>query len=134
MRSVSALLLTSLIALGCGGTSTAPPSNTTAPPRVATRITIYTGDGQAGLKGSALRDPLCTNVFDASGNLMSGVMVTYTVATGGGQLQLPVDVPTDANGISTSGLWTLGPAAGTQTVTASTAGVAASVTFTATAR
>jgi hypothetical protein len=135
MRSVSALLLTSLIALGaCGGSSTAPPGYTQTPPRVATRITIYTGDGQSGLKGSALRDPLCTNVFDANGNLMTGVTVTYTVATGGGQLQLPVDVPTDANGIATSGTWTLGPAAGVQTVTASTAGVAASVTFTATAR
>jgi hypothetical protein len=132
MRSVSTMFLTSLIALGgCGGYSSA--SNTTAPP-VATRITIYTGDGQAGPKGSVLPDLLCTNVFDASGRLMYGVMVTYTVATGGGQLQLPTSVATDSRGIATSGTWTLGPAAGTQTVTASTAEVAASVTFTATAQ
>jgi hypothetical protein len=131
MRSVSALLLTSVIALGaCGGYSSAP-GNT---PPVATRITIYTGDGQTGPKGSALADPLCTNVFDASGRLMYGVTVTYTVATGGGQLQLPTSVVTDSRGIATSGTWTLGPAVGTQTVTASTAGVAASVTFTATAQ
>ena len=129
MRSVSALLLTSVIALGaCGGYSSAPAS------QVATRITIYTGDGQAGPKGSVLADPLCTNVFDASGRLMYGVMVTYTVATGGGQLQLPTTVATDTRGIATSGTWKLGPAAGIQTVTASTAGVAASVTFTATAQ
>ena len=129
MRFVSALLLTSVIALGaCGGYSSAPSS------QVATRITIYTGDGQTGLKSSALADPLCTNVFDASGRLMYGVMVTYTVATGGGQLQPPASVATDTRGIATSGTWTLGPAAGTQTVTASTAGVAASVTFTATAQ
>jgi len=132
MRSVSALLLTSVIALGaCGGYSSAPASNTQP---VATRITIYTGDGQTGPKGSMLADPLCTNVFDASGRLMYGVTVTYTVATGGGQLQLPTSVATDSRGIATSGTWTLGPAAGTQTVTASTAGVAASVTFTATAQ
>jgi hypothetical protein len=132
MRSVSALLLTSVIALGaCGGYSSAPASST---PPVATRITIYTGDGQTAPKGSVLADPLCTNVFDASGRLMYGVMVTYTVATGGGQLQLPTTVATDTRGIATSGTWTLGPAAGTQTVTASTAGVAASVTFTATAQ
>ena len=135
MRSVSALLLTSLIALGgCGGYSSAAGNYTTAPPQVATRITIFRGDLQAGPKGSVLPDLLCTNVLDASGRLMYGVMVTYTVATGGGVLQLPTSVATDTQGIATSGTWTLGPAAGTQTVTASTAGVAASVTFTATAQ
>jgi len=129
MRSVSTMFLASVIALGaCGGYSSAPAG------QVATRITIYTGDGQAGPKGSVLPELLCTNVFDASGRLMYGVMVTYTVATGGGQLQLPTSVATDARGIATSGTWTLGPAAGTQTVTASTAGVALSVTFTATAQ
>ncbi len=129
MRSVSTMFLTSLIALGaCGGDSSAPAS------QVATRITIYTGDLQAGAKGSVLRDPLCTNVLDASGQLMRGVTVTYTVATGGGQLQAPASVQTDGSGIAQSGLWTLGPTAGAQTVTASTAGVAASVTFTATAQ
>jgi len=129
MRSVSAMFLTSLIALGgCGGYSSAPGG------QVATRIAIYTGDGQAGLKGYPLLDPLCTNVFDASGDLMYGVTVTYTVATGGGHLQLPTSVATDTRGIATSGTWFLGPSAGTQTVTASTAGVVASVTFTATAQ
>jgi hypothetical protein len=132
MRSNFALLLTSLLAVGgCGGSSAA--DDTAAPP-VATRITIYTGDGQTGLKGSALPELLCTNVFDASGHLMYGVMVTYTVATGGGVLQLPNTVATNSRGIASSGTWTLGPAAGTQTVTASTPGVAASVTFTATAQ
>ena len=132
MRSVSTMFLTSLIALGgCGGSSAA---DTTAPPPVATRITIYTGDGQAGPKGSVLPDPLCTKVWDASGHVIRGATVTYTVATGGGQMQAPASVQTDASGIATSGTWTLGPAAGTQTVTASTPGVALTVTFTATAQ
>ena len=135
MRSVSALLLTSLIALGaCGGSYSTSPSGTPGTPRAAFRITIYTGDGQSGPKGSALPDPLCTNVFDNQGHLMSGVTVTYTVTTGEGQIQPPASVATDANGIATSGLWTLGPAAGIQTVTASTAGVTATVTFSATAQ
>jgi hypothetical protein len=133
MRSASAVLLTSLLALaGCGVYSSAPDYMT--PTQVATRITIYLGNNQSGAKGSALPDPLCTNVFDQNGRLMYGVTVTYMVATGGGQLQAPASVQTDASGIATSGSWTLGPAAGTQTVTASTAGVAASVTFTATAQ
>ena len=108
MRSVSTMFLTSLIALGgCGGYSSAAGNYTTAPPQVATRIAYYTGGGQAGLKGSVLPDPLCTNVFDASGRLMYGVMVTYTVVTGGGELQLPTSVATDARGIATSGTWKL---------------------------
>jgi hypothetical protein len=135
MRSVSALLLTSLIALAaCGGSSSTSPSGTGGTPRTAYRITIYTGDGQAGPKGSALGDPLCTNVFDGQGNLMANVMVTYTVTTGGGQMQDPISVPTNSSGIATSGTWTLGPVAGIQTVTASTAGVAQTVTFSATAQ
>jgi hypothetical protein len=134
MRSASAVLLTSLLALaGCGGSATSPTYNP-APAAVATRIAIYLGNNQSGPKGSALPDPLCTNVFDQNGRLMYGVTVTYTVATGGGQLQAPASVQTDASGIATSGSWTLGPATGMQTVTASTAGVAASVTFTATAQ
>ena len=134
MRSVSTLFLVFLIALGgCGGYSSAP-SYTTGPPPVATRITIWIGDGQAGPKGSVLPDPLCTKVWDASGHVIRGATVTYTVATGGGQMQAPASVQTDASGIATSGTWTLGPAAGAQTVTASTAGVVASVTFTATAQ
>jgi hypothetical protein len=131
MRSVSAVFLTSLLAVaGCGGYSTAPDN------AVATRITIYTGDGQTGNKGSALPEFLCTNVLDASGRRILGATVTYIVATGGGVLQDPASVQTDSQGIATSGTWTLGPAAGTQTVTASTAGAAGSlsVTFTATAQ
>jgi hypothetical protein len=135
MRSVSALLLTSLIAMGaCGGGYSTSPSGTPGTPRAAYRIAIYTGDGQAGPKGSVLPAPLCTNVFDNYGHLMSGVLVTYTVTTGGGQIQPPASVATDANGISTSGSWTLGPAAGIQTVTASTEGVTQTVTFSATAQ
>jgi hypothetical protein len=139
MRSVSAMFLISLLALGgCGGSATAPAygsGGTPAAPGVATRIAIYTGDGQYGTKGSALADPLCTLVYNQYGGLMVGVVVNYTVATGGGQLQPPTSVQTaPGNGIATSGTWTLGPAAGAQTVTASTAGVAASVTFTATAQ
>ena len=70
---------------------------------------------------------------DAAGNLIIGATVSYTVMTGGGQLADPTAPTTDANGIAISGLWTLGPAAGTQTVMASSAG-AGSVTFTATAQ
>lgn len=133
MRSISAMFLTSLLAVGgCGGSSSA--HDTTGPPPVATRITIWLGDGQTGARGSVLPAVLCTKVWDASNHFIRGATVTYTVATGGGQMQAPASVQTDGSGIATSGTWTLGPAAGTQTVTASTPGVFASVTFTATAQ
>jgi hypothetical protein len=133
MRSLSAILLTTVLAVsGCGGGSsysapTAPPVNA-----VATKIIIYAGDLQVAPKGSALGQALCTNVLDDSGHRMHGVVVTYTVATGGGAMGDPASAPTDAAGISTSGTWTLGPGTGTQTVTASSPGVP-SITFTATA-
>jgi hypothetical protein len=114
------------------GTSTGQISVTVIPGAPAS-ITIFAGDGQSGPAGSQLSDPLCTNVKDAAGNLIIGATVSYTVMTGGGQLADPTAPTTDATGIAISGLWTLGPAAGTQTVVASSAG-AGSVTFTATAQ
>jgi hypothetical protein len=141
MRTVSAVLRTIMLAgvLGCGGSG---PSSTTAPgpgapppetpaPSVPTGIVIYAGNGQTGGKGTGLGAPLCTNVVDAAGHLLHGITVTYTVATGGGTITAPTSPTTDNSGIATSGTWILGPGTGTQTVTASSAGVP-SVTFTAT--
>jgi hypothetical protein len=105
----------------------------TVVPGAPVAVLIYAGDGQSGTKGSTLRDPLCTNVKDAAGNKILGITVTYTVTTGSGTLASPTAPQTDSSGIAISGLWTLGPNAGEQTVTASVPG-ATSVTFTATAR
>lgn len=134
MRPVHASFLVSLLALaGCGG-STAPPGGSVVQHEaVPASIVIYSGNGQAGLAGSQLVDPLCTNVLDATGHLLHGVVVTYTVASGGGTIGTPTTPSTDANGIATSGLWTLGSGTGAQSVTATAAG-AGSVTFTANAR
>ena len=97
------------------------------------KIVIYAGDAQNGSIGGQLPAPLCTNVKDAAGNLLFGAIVTYTVATGGGRIADPTTPPTNNDGIAISGTWTLGPNAGTQTVTASSPG-AGTVTFIATAR
>jgi hypothetical protein len=135
MRPVYASFLLSLLALaGCGG-STEPTccgsvGQHEAPPA---SIVIYAGNGQTGPAGSQLPAPLCTNVLDAAGHLLHGIVVTYTVTSGGGTIADPTTPSTDPNGIATSGRWTLGPGTGPQTVTASAVG-AGSVTFTATAR
>jgi hypothetical protein len=99
-------------------------------PGAPARVTIVAGDNQSGPPGSQLSSPLRTNVKDAAGNLIVGAVVTYTVMTGGGHLASPTSPATDVDGIAVSGLWTLGSAAGPQTVMASSAG-AESVTFTA---
>ena len=135
MRPIHASFLVSLLALaGCGG-STAPTCCGSLDHHEAApaSIVIYTGNGQNGPAGTQLPDPLCTNVLDAGKNLLHGIVVTYTVASGDGTIGAPTTPSTDANGIATSGLWKLGPGTGPQTVTATAAG-AGSVTFTATAR
>jgi hypothetical protein len=96
-------------------------------------VVIYSGEGQVGNRGTRLAAPLCVLVKDARGYAMSGVVATYTVTTGGGTLSSPTAPSTDANGIATSGLWSLGALVGQQTIVASVSG-AGSVTFHATAQ
>jgi hypothetical protein len=114
------------------GSSVAHVTVTTVP-GAPDRVVVYSGSGQSGTKGYPLPDPLCTNVVDAANNRIINAVVTYVVATGGGQLADPTAPRTDNAGIATSGRWTLGTGSGTQTVTASSAG-ATSTTFTATAQ
>jgi hypothetical protein len=63
---------------------------------------------------------------------VSGVVVTFTVTSGNGTTANP-SATTDAQGNATSGAWTLGPAAGPNTLRAVAAGLPGSpVVFTAT--
>ncbi len=103
--------------------------NVSVTPGQPASIQIVSGSGQTAAHSSTLPDPLCTTVLDAAGNFLTGITVTYTVATGGGAIASPTAPATDGSGIAISGHWTLGPGTGQQTVTA-TASVG-SVTFTA---
>jgi hypothetical protein len=93
-------------------------------------ISKAAGDNQQARSGTAVPVAPSVLVTDASGNPVSGVTVTFTVASGGGTVTGAV-ATTGANGRATVGSWTLG-AVGTNTLTAS-AGAAGTVTFTATA-
>lgn len=62
-------------------------------------------------------------VVDARNNPVSGVHVTWAVASGGGSIDDSAD-DTDANGISDCDGWTLGATPGTNSVTATVAGLA----------
>ena len=88
------------------------------------------GDGQAGVVGAALGTPLVVQVT-ASGAPQAGVPVTWDVGGGGGSLSA-ASTSTGSDGRAQVA-WTLGTAAGAQSVTASIQG-GGQVTFTATAR
>ncbi len=105
----------------------------TANAGAAANVTIVTGDNQSATVGAAVTTAPSVKVTDASANPLSGVVVTFTVASGGGTIS-PVNgqVTTNASGIATLTSWTLGSAPGAQTLSAAATG-AGSVTFHATA-
>ena len=94
----------------------------------AASLTKLAGDNQSGAAGDAAPITPSVVVRDANGNAKAGVVVTFTVVSGGGSVT--GGTPTsDAAGVATVGSWILG-ATGTNTLTASAPGVPP-VTFTA---
>jgi len=96
---------------------------------VGANIVVVSGDGQTAAVGSALPESLVVRVTDALDNPVVGAEVTWDVG-GGGSIS-PGSVTTDASGLAAAQR-VLGNAAGTQTASASSSGLA-SVTFTHTA-
>ncbi len=100
---------------------------------VPTQIALNGGDGQSATAGTAVPVPPSVIVRDASNNPVSGVTVQFAATSGGGVVAGATQV-TNAAGIATVGSWTLGGALGTQTLSATAAGLIGSpVSFTATA-
>ena len=79
----------------------------------AANIAISGGNAQTGPANTVLAQPLSAIVTDAGGNPVSGVVVHFAVATGGGSVGTAAPV-TNASGIATT-TWTVGPA-GAQSV------------------
>jgi adhesin/invasin len=100
---------------------------TAGPPVSMTALSLVS---QGGIAGSPASSTPSVVVRDALGNAASGIVVTFTVTSGGGSITNPV-ITTGADGIATSGAWTLGTTPGVNTVVASATGLP-SVTFTAT--
>ena len=95
-----------------------------------TLMAAHAGDDQEAPAGGAVAVHPAVRVTDAFGNALAGVAVRFAVAGGGGRTTGANGV-TGADGVAAVGSWTLG-AAGVNTLTASSAGVAG-VTFTAVA-
>jgi len=81
--------------------------------------------------GFTLKDTLVVAVRDSFSNPIPNVVVTWTPATNSGSVAL-IDAKTDTLGRARA-RWTLGTTLGTQTLTASVAGLSTPVTFTANA-
>ena len=108
-------------------------------------LTKVSGDSQEGPASTKLAAPFVVSVLDQASSPLAGVSVTFSVTAGGGMLSSTTDAnpctiesstsstiaTTDANGQAATRL-TLGSEPGTNTVTATVAGLE-SVTFTATA-
>jgi plastocyanin len=97
----------------------------------ATQIALNGGNAQTGVKGTTLGTAHSVIVKDASGNPKSGVTVSWVVGIGGGSVSSGSPV-SGVTGIA-SIFRTLGDTIGTQTDTASAAGLSGSpVVFTST--
>lgn len=111
------------------GTSLADTAYVFALPGPPASFTAVGGATRTDTVGRTVADSLTVLVRDGFGNPIPRITVTFT-PSGGGKVS-PAAADTRADG-TTRTAWTLGPAAGTQTVTASITG-ALSVAFTATA-
>lgn len=97
--------------------------------QAANALQKASGDGQDGMVGTALPQPLRVVAVDRLGAPVPGVSVTFTVSSGAGTVAAASAV-TGADGAASTA-WTLGTSAGTpQSVTAAAPGIAA-VAFTA---
>jgi len=106
--------LLALAACGGGDGGVGPAPNTVA---------VSAGNNQVGAAGAALAESLAVLTLDATGAPLEGVTITFAVTAGGGSVS-PVSRATNAAGIAKT-RFTLGPNAGTQTVTGSAGALSA---------
>src|SRR5207244_2402927 len=87
----------------------------------AAAITSNSMNPQSATAGMAVASPPSVIVRDASGNPVSGVAVTFAVASGNGSISGGTQT-TNTSGIATVESWTLGPSVGTNALTATATG------------
>jgi hypothetical protein len=88
-------------------------------------LTRSAGNNQSAPAGTPVAIDPAVLVQDANGNPVEGVTVEFSVTSGGGSIQTAAGV-TAANGIASGGTWTLGPAIGSNTMSALVAGLVGS--------
>jgi hypothetical protein len=128
LRCGLVLPVTLLAAVACGGDDLVLPSNGSPAGPTPTQLQMAGGNGQIGVAGSPLPNPVRVQLLDESGNGMVDQAVTWVVGTGDGSAT--PQSTTDANGFAEA-TWTLGTP-GSNTLNAVVSGLG-HVTFTATA-
>ncbi len=134
--SITGTVGTRTLSFSSAGLTNAVSGNVAISAGAPTQMAVQVGNGQTATAGSTVPVPPSVVVRDVSGNAVAGVAVTFAVASGGGSVLPVAAVTTNAGGIAAATSWTLGPAAGANTLTADAApvGIAGDpVTFTATA-
>lgn len=96
---------------------------------VPASLTLLKGDGQRALAGRKVTQPVMVQVVSRSGRPVEGVPVRFELEEGAGVTDPPID-SSDAQGIARAS-WTLGSAAGRQTLSISTDGVSSPTVITA---
>jgi len=99
--------------------------------QVAATLAKVSGDAQSATVGKALAQALVVQVSDSGATPVVGATVTFAVTAGGGAVGTPSAV-TGANGQAQT-TWTMGQAAGAQSASATVAGGAPPLGFSATA-
>ena len=97
--------------------------------RTPQKILKISGDNQEGLTGETLASPLVVEIRDRHDTPLSEAQVAFTVTVGGGTLTVTTTT-TDTSGRAESVL-TLGPNAGTHTISVSASGIEQSELFNA---
>lgn len=95
-------------------------------------IVVHSGAIVSGAAGTPVRVLPAVRLADQFGNPVPHHQVSFAVTGGGGTVQ-GGSALTDSLGIAVVGGWTLGPAEGAHTLSATAAGLAGGVTFQATA-
>lgn len=121
-------------ACGGGGSTGTPPPPPPPPPTPANLTKQPNTDNQTANVGQTVAIAPAVKVTSATGAAISGVAVTFAVASGGGSVT-GANQTTGIDGVATVGSWSLGPSAGTNTLTATISGSGITgnpATFTAT--
>jgi uncharacterized protein YjdB len=109
-----------------GKSGTASISVVAGPP---SRIVVNAGNNQSVAAGAAVPVAPSVRVTDAGDNPIANVAITFAVASGGGTIT-GATTTTNSSGVATLGSWTLGPAAGPNTLTVTSSAIAGvSLTF-----
>lgn len=120
-----------VLATACSDSATGPVDSGRTASVTAGTLVVSAGSDQTATVGTAVSANPAVLVRDNSGAPVSGVTVTFSVASGGGSIANGT-VATNPQGIAVAGPWVLGSAEGGNTLVANAASFT-SVSFAATA-